>query len=771
MRVEPEDRVLLRWLAVLAMVFAIIFTLNGFGFALRSAHVDAGAKGSGHAASQVRGKNEAPGIAKRLKATLEAVLPTSTPESDRAGKGEEARGQSKGKPSGSSVADAPATPDPPQPGGAGGTLPPPGQAKRDLSQPASDPEQAEADSALTSGAAGESPVPGSASTDPLTLTATNSMPTPGTEPEIVGGNPPLCEGGYKVESPCNGTHTYHHTVNGHDVTITVTVYDTGNGQAFNWTSSWPVERVVVKGGSLGANVYAYEPPASADGGLHAPAANDKNCHWAGLSYIAFCFGEKPPCDVTKTFDLYYPDLPEGARVWVRYQIGCGPSTLAELEWAGGDHYKLVVPEIPAGSKIKGEWLVTMGDVERCLGTFEEVLCKDKTNKLCYQPEVGGSKYEDLNGNGTRDAGEPGIGAWTINLYRKAWLVCDVGTWELYRTVQTNPDGSYSFNGLLPGRYKVEEELPAGWKQTEKPVPCEFEVTRTSSICGLDFGNLKLPDITVLKFNDYNGNGVRDLIGGDVLEPAISGWTFQLSQEGEVIAEGTTDIDGKVVFADLELGSYSIDEADREGWTATTELPVTVSLTMSGADVEVPVGNQYLEPGKVDLTILKAANPTTVGPGDMVTYRLTYRNLGDAAAEDFTIVDDYDQTLVSEVVNAGGGVVDAANGTITWTFAGPLLKDDGAQSIVYTVRVRADIEEDTFVDNVAVISDPEDVDPTNNTDDERVKVVVEEPLLPFTEEEESLPFTGGDFTTMMLFAGLSTAAGAVLRRLGRERRES
>ena len=46
--------------------------------------------------------------------------------------------------------------------------------------------------------------------------------------------------------------------------------------------------------------------------------------------------------------------------------------------------------------------------------------------------------------------------------------------------------------------------------------------------------------------------------------------------------------------------------------------------------------------------------------------MTYFNLGETPAEDFKIVDDYDERLVAEVVDAGGEVVDAENGTITWT---------------------------------------------------------------------------------------------------------
>jgi len=90
-----------------------------------------------------------------------------------------------------------------------------------------------------------------------------------------------------------------------------------------------------------------------------------------------------------------------------------------------------------------------------LGTFEEVLCEDKTNHFEYKPQVCGSKYEDLDGDGMRDDGEPGLGDWTITLYRKAWLIMDVGSWEPYATVKTNGDGSYCFAGLAPGLYKVE----------------------------------------------------------------------------------------------------------------------------------------------------------------------------------------------------------------------------------------------------------------------------------------------------------------------------
>ena len=760
---------LLRWLTVLAVVFAMIFTLNGLGFGLRFSHVLAGDKAKS-AASERQEKAKKNGLAGVLGLDAETALEaTPTPDAKKQGKDADAPGRAHADKSGGSIPETPATPEPPTP--ARSEAPPvvkvpPGQAKKAA-------EGAAAEQGLGAGTAAADAAGAAGSGVALFAGADGSgdcvtdPPTPSTEPEIVPGNPPLCEGGYKVESPCNGSHTYHYTVEGQTVTITIDVYDTANGQAFNWTSSWPVERVVVKGGSLGANVYSYDPAASSDGGLHAPQANENNPHWAGLSYIAFCFGEKPPCEITKTFEVVYPDLPDGARLWVKYQVDDGDYKTEELVASGDGVYTFVDAHIPEGALVKGQWLLTHGDETEVLGEFEEVLCEDTTNHFEYKPDVGGSKYEDLNGNGTRDEGEPGIGGWGITLYRKAWLICDLGTWEEFATVHTNPDGTYSFPGLPPGMYKVTEEEREGWKQTDAPDPAEFEIGPCSEGVGpLDFGNLELPDVTVLKFNDYNGNGVQDLIGGDVMEPAIPGWTFTLTGSDGVPVEKITGEDGTATWADLELGSYVLDEAEREGWKPITELPLIVDLTMSGEDKAVTVGNQMITtPGNVDLAIIKAANPTTVAPGAMVTYRLTYSNLGDAPATDFTIVDDYDQNLVAEVVNAGGGIVDTAAGTITWKFAGPLAKEDGPKSVVYTVKIKATIDKDTFVDNVAVISDPKDTNPSNNKDDARVKVVVE-PMLPYTEPEESLPFTGGDFTIIAMLAAFSMAGGLALRRAGR-----
>ena len=103
-------------------------------------------------------------------------------------------------------------------------------------------------------------------------------------PQVVAGNP-TC-GGNKFDPPNNGTHN----VPGFG-SITVS---NANGSTFDWSSTFGIDSVIVKGGP-NSNVYTYDPPAESfgDTGLHAPV-NPSNGQFFGLSHIEFCFDEDQP---------------------------------------------------------------------------------------------------------------------------------------------------------------------------------------------------------------------------------------------------------------------------------------------------------------------------------------------------------------------------------------------------------------------------------------------------------------------------------------------
>jgi len=83
-------------------------------------------------------------------------------------------------------------------------------------------------------------------------------------------------------------------------------------------------------------------------------------------------------------------------------------------------------------------------------------------------EIHGSKWNDLDRDGTWDAGELGLGDWKIY-----FDLDDSGDWTAGEPYQmTAPDGSYSFVGLTPGTYRVAEEMQPGW---ELSYPGEFHI--------------------------------------------------------------------------------------------------------------------------------------------------------------------------------------------------------------------------------------------------------------------------------------------------------
>ena len=72
--------------------------------------------------------------------------------------------------------------------------------------------------------------------------------------------------------------------------------------------------------------------------------------------------------------------------------------------------------------------------------------------------IGNLVWHDLDGDGFRDAGEPGIEGVTVQL----WLNLDnndtaihAGIDNLVRTTTTNANGEYVFSGLPPGDYQVQ----------------------------------------------------------------------------------------------------------------------------------------------------------------------------------------------------------------------------------------------------------------------------------------------------------------------------
>ncbi|MEG4318878.1 MULTISPECIES: SdrD B-like domain-containing protein, partial [unclassified Microcoleus] len=188
--------------------------------------------------------------------------------------------------------------------------------------------------------------------------------------------------------------------------------------------------------------------------------------------------------------------------------------------------------------------------------------------------VSGQKFNDLNGNGVKDATEPGVKEWKISLIP----IGGVTTAPVSAT--TDGSGNYTFPNVGPGTYSLREEPQAGWLQTFPVPPAATTITTVSGTdinntpaLPTNFGNFQLGKISGIKFNDFNKNGAQD-----TGEPPLAGWKIYLDTNNNGVQDqvpeetGTnatvTDADGKYQFTNLVAGKYNLREVPQTGWTQT-----------------------------------------------------------------------------------------------------------------------------------------------------------------------------------------------------------
>ena len=107
-------------------------------------------------------------------------------------------------------------------------------------------------------------------------------------------------------------------------------------------------------------------------------------------------------------------------------------------------------------------------------------------------------FDDLNGDRFRGSDEPGLDGWVVYVDLDDDGVRD----GLEPFATTAGGGFYTIEGILPGTYKVREELQPAWRQTA-PAAAYHEVhfLPGSAITSLDFGNQACPADWLLSAGD------------------------------------------------------------------------------------------------------------------------------------------------------------------------------------------------------------------------------------------------------------------------------
>ena len=249
--------------------------------------------------------------------------------------------------------------------------------------------------------------------------------------------------------------------------------------------------------------------------------------------------------------------------------------------------------------------ISTGELNVTLAPGENLACSYTNTEL---DSISGYKYE-VNSNGA-----------TVNPLANITIELLVSG-SVKQSTTTSSNGSYSFTGLLPGSFTLEELMPtSGWTQIYSPGPVTLVAGVDST--GNNFGNFKNVSISGYKFNDLNGSGVWNSN-----DPGLPGWTIDLYNSANVeLGSQVTGADGSYQFTNLGPDTYKLCEVMQNGWvqtypgTPTSPACQNVDVTQSGVNqTNINFGNMEND----SITLAKTnnrPNPTTVG--DTVTYTLT-----------------------------------------------------------------------------------------------------------------------------------------------------
>lgn len=188
--------------------------------------------------------------------------------------------------------------------------------------------------------------------------------------------------------------------------------------------------------------------------------------------------------------------------------------------------------------------------------------------------VSGRVYEDLNGNGQPDPGEPGIAGVQIAI-----------SGPVNQTTTTDASGNWSFT-VPPGSYTVVETQPAGYQPG---------ITRAGSVTGAGSTAGTVPTSGAGVLSGPNGSTANT-----IQAIVLAGGGFSINNNfGEVRA---ASLAGRVYVDEDHNGVYSSNEAPIGGvtvkLTGTDDLGNAVSLSTTTASAGVAGGYVFdnLRPG-------------------------------------------------------------------------------------------------------------------------------------------------------------------------------
>lgn len=237
----------------------------------------------------------------------------------------------------------------------------------------------------------------------------------------------------------------------------------------------------------------------------------------------------------------------------------------------------------------------IGMVQVCSGV--QTLGKDFA--VFMKSSLGDFVWEDVNGNGIQETGEPGLPGIEVLLEGS-----DFFNQPLQRTTLTNSDGLYSFDLLNPGEYRLSFTAPAGYRASKKDLGSddtldsdlnesfESEVIVINSgltILNVDAGLYLGGNILGSVWEDMACDGLLNI--QDVRLEGVRLFLEGQTTTGEAVSEEVlTEASGQYVFTGLAPGIYSVSVETTGDYLATQLVifPLNIQSGTSLLQVDFPL---------------------------------------------------------------------------------------------------------------------------------------------------------------------------------------
>lgn len=181
------------------------------------------------------------------------------------------------------------------------------------------------------------------------------------------------------------------------------------------------------------------------------------------------------------------------RIWCTVALVLATVGSAETGWAQPWLAALAPPAAPSGVRICPDGSI-ITEIQSCpIITFN----------------LFGTLFNDVDGNGGRNAGEGGIASWNVTFFG----VLGSGAVIQEQSLVSSSSGEFSFEYFDGGgtNWYVEVAIPSGWETTNTPFP------GTSNIFRIETG--PLPGGST--FNFERAFGFRDLTPGGPVTPPVT----------------------------------------------------------------------------------------------------------------------------------------------------------------------------------------------------------------------------------------------------------